>query len=228
MSFYVGGEGTIESLPGAVGKLNGQFPANVTSQITGVPHSFDFKQGLYFGKLTWFATNADTINAQAFIRRENNLSDIDANAAPTHGRTILTHQDRYQLSWRHSAGEFLNQLNVAYDRGEQSTPSVGTGPEYVITRALCDTPNCVNFTSGICPDGPPRLRVRQQRRLRRTWSALLHTRRPADDLDRARRRDAGTREPHVPCRWAGQLSHAPARGGELFQRIILLFQPRSD
>ncbi|MDE2437473.1 MAG: TonB-dependent receptor, partial [Sphingomonadales bacterium] len=139
LTFYVAGEGTIENLPGTIGKLDPSnppalgYPASVVSAVAGVPHSMDFKQGLYFGKLTFYASDADTVNLEAFIRRENNLSDIDTNAASTHGRTILTHEDRYQLQWKHSAGDMLNMLNLAYDKATQSTPSVGTGPEYLLS-----------------------------------------------------------------------------------------------
>ena len=135
LTFYVAGEGTIENLPGTTGVLPStgiQLPNSIKSQIL-VPHNFDFHQGLYFGKLTLFATPNDTFNFSAFIRKENNLSDVDANAAASHGRTILTHEDRYQLNWRHSSGAFLNVLNISYDKATQSTPSVGTGPEYVIS-----------------------------------------------------------------------------------------------
>lgn len=149
LTFYVAGEGTIENLPGSTGKLgtsnptNLGYPSSVVSAIEGTPHSFDFKQGLYFGKLTFYANNNDTINLEAFIRRENNLSDIDDNAAPSHGRTILTHEDRYQFQWKHSAGDTYNLLNIAYDKATQSTPSVGTGPEYVLS-----TGAAADFSSG--------------------------------------------------------------------------------
>lgn len=152
LTFYVAGEGTIETLPGSTGKVpTGPggvqiFPSNVVDQIAGVPHNFDFKQGLYFGKLTLLASDTDTFNAMAFVRRENNLSDIDQNAAPSHGRTILTHQNRYQLQWRHSDGDFLNLFNIAYNKGTQSTPSVGDGPQFVVTNVPCPDPSCSTWT----------------------------------------------------------------------------------
>ncbi|MEQ1725839.1 MAG: TonB-dependent receptor [Sphingopyxis sp.] len=136
LSFYFAGEGTSQRLPGSTGTLSpvvGGYPASVVSAINGVARNFDFHQGLYFGKLTWFASGDDTVNLEAFVRRENNLADIDSNAAPTHGRTILTHQNRYQLNWTHSGDDFLNVFNFAYDRSEQSTPSVGTGAEFVLS-----------------------------------------------------------------------------------------------
>ena len=132
LTFYIAGEGTIQNLPGFTGNVSQPLPANLVPLINTTKPN-DFKQGLYFGKLTFYASDADTINASAFIRRENNLSDIDGNATPSHGRTILTHQDRYQLQWQHNTGDLLNELNLSYDRGTQSTPSVGSGPEYVLS-----------------------------------------------------------------------------------------------
>ncbi|RST29853.1 TonB-dependent receptor [Sphingomonas ginkgonis] len=149
LTFYVAGEGTIEKLPATFGTLpvNNNLPTSITSQIL-TSRNFDFKQGLYFGKLTFFATDADTINLSAFVRRENNLSDIDANASASHGRTILTHQNRYQLQWRHTAGNFTNLLNASYDKGTQQTPSVGTGPEYVVSNAFANAATCNGLFTG--------------------------------------------------------------------------------
>ena len=144
LTFYVAGEGTIESLPTSTGNVQG-IPTSLASQIN-ISHTKNFKQGLYFGKLTYFATPDDTINLEGFIRRENNLSDIDSNATSSHARTILTHQDRYQVQWKHSAGNFLNFLNVAYDKSTQSTPTVGTGPEFNISRPFTDQATCLANT----------------------------------------------------------------------------------
>ncbi len=134
LNFYLAGEGTISALPSATGRNIANIPSALASQIA-TSHNKDFKQGLYFGKLTYYAGDADTINLSAFIRRENNLSDINDNATASHGRTILTHQDRYQLQWKHSLGDLLNTLNISYDKATQSTPSVGTGSEYIISAA---------------------------------------------------------------------------------------------
>lgn len=132
LSFYLAGEGTIQKLPGITRNVATPIPQNLASDINGSVAN-DFKQGLYFGKLTWYASDRNTFNASAFIRRENNLSDIDANATLSHGRTILTHQDRYQLQWQYNGDGLLNVLNLAYDKGTQSTPSVGTGPEFLLS-----------------------------------------------------------------------------------------------
>jgi len=160
VSFYVAGEGTIESLPGSIGRLatgpgGAQiFPTNVVSQIVGTNRNFDFKQGLYFGKLTFTPSDTETVNLMAYVRRENNLSDVDNVAAPSHGRTILTHQTRLQVQWRHSSGSFLNLLNFAYDKATQSTPPVTNGDQFVITNTPCsDAPVCTNWTFGPLSNG---------------------------------------------------------------------------
>lgn len=135
LTFYIAGEGTIQKLPGLSGNVTVPIPQNLEPLINTTKNN-DFKQGLYFGKLTFYASDADTINLSAFIRRENNLADIDSNATPSHGRTILTHQDRYQFQWLHNTGDLLNALNISYDKGTQSTPSLGTGPEYVLSGGM--------------------------------------------------------------------------------------------
>jgi len=152
VSFYVAGEGTIETLPGSVGKLatgtGGApiFPSNVVSQIVGTPRNFDFRQGLYFGKLTFTPSDTETVNLMAYVRRENNLSDVDQNATPSHGRTILTHQTRLQVQWKHSSGDFLNLFNFAYDKATQSTPPVTNGDQFVVLNTNCsDAPACTDW-----------------------------------------------------------------------------------
>jgi len=140
LTFYVAGEGTIENLPTVTGNVTG-IPTSLAQQIN-VSHTKDFKQGLYFGKLTYFATPDDTINLEGFVRRENNLSDIDSNATSSHARTILTHQTRGQLQWRHTSGDFLNLLNLAYDKSTQSTPSPSSGPEFNLSQPYTNLATC--------------------------------------------------------------------------------------
>lgn len=148
--FYISGEGTIQKLPGATGNIVGA-PTNIAALIN-TPRNFDFKQGLYFGKLTFIADDKNTFNLSAFIRRENNLSDVDGNASASHGRTILTREDRYQFNWRFNSGNVFNQLNLSYDKQTQATPSVGVGPEFVISNAF-NPGNNAQCPGGVAPNG---------------------------------------------------------------------------
>jgi outer membrane receptor protein involved in Fe transport len=132
LHFYLAAERTDQKLPTSSGSVRTDFfPQNLVSEVN-VSRAGDFKQGLYFGKLTAYVTDEDTVNLQGFLRREDNLSDIAGNATESHGRRIRTDQDRFQLQWRHNAGDFLNQFNIAYDKGVQDTPSFGEGPELVL------------------------------------------------------------------------------------------------
>ena len=148
LHFYVAAEGTSQLRPTSTGTVPvDQFPQSLTSQ-TNVSKGEDFKQRLYFGKLTGYVSDEDTVNLIGYLRREDNLADIGGNALPSHGRRIRTDQDRYQLQWRHNAGEFLNQLNISYDKATQDTPSVEPGPELVLLN-----PGDPPFSEGIVAGG---------------------------------------------------------------------------
>src|SRR3546814_13973944 len=86
-------EGTDQNLPGATGNVTTPIPQNLASEVN-VTHNNDFNQQLYFGKLTFYASGEDTVNLSAFRRSENNLSDIDGNATPSHGRPIRRSEER--------------------------------------------------------------------------------------------------------------------------------------
>jgi len=68
LHFYVAAERTNQLRPSSTGnvKLN-EAPQSLTSQ-TNVSHNMDFKQGLYFGKLTGYVTDADTVNLIGYLR----------------------------------------------------------------------------------------------------------------------------------------------------------------
>lgn len=141
--FYLAGERTNLTRPATtifLSPVAGGDAANVISQIGSGPRQRNFKEGLYFGKLTYFASPDDTVNLSGYIRKEDNLTDIDGNGTESHGRRIITNEDRYQLSWKHSAGDIFNNFILAYDKSTQSTPSVGTGPEYIISNFNVNDP----------------------------------------------------------------------------------------
>ena len=134
LSFYVAFEGTNrKQAPTTFDNITDVIPQNIRDQINN-SISLEFKQRLYFGKLTWFASHDDTVNLSGYKRKQSNLGDFGGNAVASHGHLLQTNQDRYQLQWRHSAGDLLNFLNVSYDKATQGTPNVSDGPEYILTR----------------------------------------------------------------------------------------------
>ena len=137
LTFYLAGEGTIQKLPAATFNVTTQVPQSIVDAIND-SGAKDFNQGLYFGKLTWFATPDDTVNLMGYLRRQGQLEDFGGNATREHARRLTTRQTRFQAQWKHSAGDFLNFLNVAYDKYRQGTPAVTSGPEYVLTPKVND------------------------------------------------------------------------------------------
>ena len=101
-------------------QYNGSFPAS-------------FKEQLYFGKLTYFATPDDTVNLSAFVRHESNLQ-INGGVTTTDASTRnRNNEDRYELWWSHRGSSWLNELFVARDAAANGAiPNVG-GSSYVAT-----------------------------------------------------------------------------------------------
>lgn len=131
LSFYVAFEGVNQKKPAINFNVNALVPQNIIGQVNGSAPQ-DFKQRLYFGKLTWLATDNDTVNLIGYKRDQSNLSDFGGNAVQSHGRLLQTNQTRFQVQWRHSAGNFLNLLNLAHDKATQGTPNLTQGPEYIL------------------------------------------------------------------------------------------------
>jgi outer membrane receptor protein involved in Fe transport len=138
LTFYFAGEGVVQDLPAPTFNVTAVVPSNIVDAINN-SRAKSFKQGLYFGKLTWFATPNDTVNGMAYVRRQTNLEDYGGNSPFEHARTLITHQTRFQLQWRHAAGDFLNFVNVAHDNATQATPGVSSGPEYILTPGVGNT-----------------------------------------------------------------------------------------
>jgi len=101
-------------------QYNGSFPAT-------------FNEKLYFWKLTYFATPADTINLSAFVRRESNLQ-INGGVTTTDASTRnRNNEERYEGWWSHRGSSWLNELFIARDAAANgSIPNV-PGSSSVVT-----------------------------------------------------------------------------------------------
>ena len=106
----------------AQSQFNGSFPAT-------------FKEQLYFGKLTYFATPADTINVSAFIRHESNLQ-INGGVTTTDASTRnRNNEDRYEAWWTHRGSSWLNELFIARDAAANGAVPNVSGPSFVVNYA---------------------------------------------------------------------------------------------
>jgi outer membrane receptor for ferrienterochelin and colicin len=101
-------------------KYNGSFPAT-------------FKEKLYFGKLTYFATPDDTINVSAFIRHESNLQ-INGGVTTTDASTLnRNNENRYEAWWTHRGTNWLNELFIARDAAANGAIPNVSGSSQVVT-----------------------------------------------------------------------------------------------
>jgi hypothetical protein len=108
------------------------YAASARSQYNGSFPS-TFKEQLYFGKLTFFATSADTVNASAFVRHEANLNingGITTADASTRNRNT---ENRYEVWWNHRGANWLNELFIARDAAANGLIPNTPGSTYVVT-----------------------------------------------------------------------------------------------
>ncbi|MBO9624315.1 MAG: TonB-dependent receptor [Sphingomonas sp.] len=137
LHFFAAFEGTSQTLPSASVALKPEdgVPAAIINEFNGT-YPQTFEQRLYFGKLSLFATERDTINGSVFIRQEDELRDFGGNAVPSHGHQIDASVKVYQLEWNHRGDDWLNELTVAYNTVTNGTPRVSEGPEIVLNRLV--------------------------------------------------------------------------------------------
>ncbi len=104
-----------------------------------------FKEKLYFGKLTYFATPDDTINVSAFIRHEANL-DVGGGIRTTDASTLnRNNEDRYEAWWNHRGSNWLNELYISRDAAANGAVPNVAGSSYVVTyTGLGTSPNIGN------------------------------------------------------------------------------------
>lgn len=139
LHFYGAFEATDQKAPSAAVLLgNGTsadptqiVPQAIVQQYNG-SYPQDFHQKLYFGKLTAFVSNADTVNFSGFFRRESNLADFGGTSVPSHGHLLQSKIDLYQLEWNHRGDNWLNEATVAYNTVFNGTPRTSSGPEIVL------------------------------------------------------------------------------------------------
>ncbi|TFI57837.1 TonB-dependent receptor [Sphingomonas parva] len=147
LHFFVAYEGTRQKDPSTSVNLGRGVAASISNEFNG-SFPVSFNQDLYFGKLSLFATPDDTIDASAFIRKEQNLRDFGGIAVSTHGHDITSNGELYQLEWDHRGDNWLNELTLAYNTFSNGTPRISDGPEIVLT---CVEPTAAEAAAGaIC------------------------------------------------------------------------------
>lgn len=133
LHFFGAYEGTRQANPSVA--LNLTPGLNLERFDEGI-RATDFKQNLYFGKLSFFATDADTVHASVFIRKESDVRDFGDRSLQEHGRDLHTDTKNYQVEWNHRADNWLNELTLAYFNSFTGTPALTSGPEILLTNGV--------------------------------------------------------------------------------------------
>ena len=126
LHFYCAFEGHDQKVPSAIGqpqsgadvrRAEHRSPASTTAAIAQT-----FKQELYFGKLTLFASGADTINLSLLPPREQASTDYRRHPRPSHGHLIDTKIDTLPARMEASRGNFLNEMHDRLQQAFNGTP----------------------------------------------------------------------------------------------------------
>jgi len=133
LHFYVAYEGTDQKNPSKGVSFDSAYvPADIISANAGnFPDTF--KSDLWFGKLTWFVNDADTIDLSYFDRKENDEKDYGGIEARSHGRDLQVVTQTPQLEWKHRGDGWLNEMSLTYQKSTTGTPNLTDGPEIILT-----------------------------------------------------------------------------------------------
>jgi hypothetical protein len=145
LTFFVDFEGTdkvfgandINVYPGNLAGLSTGAQAYVTTARSQFNGSFPatFKEQLYFGKLTYFATPDDTVSLSGFIRHESNLQINGGITTTDSSSRNRNNENRYQAIWNHRGSGWLNEFTVARDVAANGAIPNVAGPSFVVTYA---------------------------------------------------------------------------------------------
>ena len=144
LHFFAAYEGTRQNNPQS-------FTVNPPAGLQGFDQEIvpsKFQQDLYFGKLTMFATDADTVHASFFKRKEEDVRDYGGNRARSAGRNVGTATKNYQLEWNHRADTWLNELTLSYFDSDTGTPRLSEEPEIRLVTGTPANPGSEFFTGG--------------------------------------------------------------------------------
>lgn len=133
LHFFLAFEGTNQNNPAK----NIQFAngSNVPSNILDTAGTFadPFHQSLWFGKLTWYASEKDTVNFSVFDRNESDHTDYGGTSTQSHGHDLAVTTRQYLLQYNHRGDQWLNEFSVAYQKQRTGTPDLTSGPEINLT-----------------------------------------------------------------------------------------------
>jgi TonB dependent receptor len=122
LHFYVAYEGARQLNPGTtVDITNTAVDASIRDRENGA-FERDFNQDLYFGKLTWFLNEQNTIDFTAYDRQEARLDDFGGNRTFAGARDVDNKVSNYLIDWNYNNSAFLLETSLARQEYTWTTP----------------------------------------------------------------------------------------------------------
>ena len=114
-------------------------PNDLTPELLGLlgSTSLPFKQDMYFGKLTWYASDAHLIELSAKIRKEDEIQGIgDGPNTASYGSIKSNDSTRIDLRWQWTGDAWLNDLHLTSEDDYWSPRPITIGPGLQIRNNL--------------------------------------------------------------------------------------------
>ncbi len=116
--------------------LNALNPALVTALSNAYNGSYakDFKQDMWFGKLTWFADDNNTVDITFRNRTEDDVRNFGGTIAYERGSTLDQEIKGASVKWRHRADNLLNEMQLDYQDSQWRESPLSTGPAITLIK----------------------------------------------------------------------------------------------
>jgi outer membrane receptor protein involved in Fe transport len=94
--------------------IEAQLPADAQAQLG--PATIAFQEDLYFARLDYAMTESDSLTFSVKIRKETSQGDQTGTGTAQSAAVNTDNDDnRYELSWKHNAENWLNELQFTYE-----------------------------------------------------------------------------------------------------------------
>jgi hypothetical protein len=98
----------------------------------------DFSQESYFGKLTWFINDVDSVDFTYRNRDESDIRGFNASTAYERGNNLDQFVKEASLQWKHREANFLNEASLDWQSAHWRNSPLTTGPGYQIVKPNAD------------------------------------------------------------------------------------------
>ncbi len=119
-------------------------PASIVSQYGGA--SRPFKQDLYFGKLSWQATDNHLIEFTARYRDEQSILDVGGVNSRSAATAFVNDETRYDLRSVYSAERWMNDAHITFEDSAYNPQPLTKSPSNRYTVVDPNNPNNLTLT----------------------------------------------------------------------------------